>query len=69
MTEYKTLRVPVEAWETAKAQKEEAGITWGEQIVREDDSDDTDLDSLSRSVATIEERTGKLERMLEGMQR
>ena len=32
--DWKTLRVPVEAWEEAKEQKEEHGRTWGEQIVR-----------------------------------
>lgn len=38
--DWKTLRVPPEAYEAAKAQKEDAGRTWGEQIVREDDDED-----------------------------
>lgn len=33
---WKTLRVPKAAWETAKEQKVAAGRTWGEQIVRPD---------------------------------
>jgi len=32
--DYKTLRVPDDAWERAREQKEAAGRTWGEQIVR-----------------------------------
>ena len=31
--DWKTLRVPPEAYETAKAQKEEHDRTWGEQLV------------------------------------
>jgi hypothetical protein len=31
--DWKTLRVPSEAYETAKAQKAEHGHTWGEQLV------------------------------------
>lgn len=34
--EWKTLRVPKEARDKALKQKEEAGRTWGEQIVRPD---------------------------------
>lgn len=34
--DYKTLRVPEDDWETAKEQKEAAGRTWGDQIVRPD---------------------------------
>lgn len=37
--DYKTLRVPEGDWETAKEQKEGAGRTWGEQIVRPDADD------------------------------
>ena len=38
-TEWKTFRVRADAWREAKAHKEEAGRTWGEQIVREDGSE------------------------------
>ena len=34
--DWKTLRVPPEAYAAAKEQKEAAGRTWGEQIVRPD---------------------------------
>jgi len=61
---WKTLRVPPEAYEEAKAQKEANGRTWGEQVVRPDD-DRTDLDALANSLATIEERTGRIERTLD----
>ena len=37
--DWKTLRVPPGAYETAKSQKEAAGRTWGEQIIREEDGD------------------------------
>lgn len=42
--EWKTLRVPTDAWERAKAQKEATGRTWGEQIVRSNGDTDTDTD-------------------------
>jgi len=61
---WKTLRVPPEAYEEAKAQKEANGRTWGEQVVRPDD-DRTDLDALANSLATIEGRTGRIERTLD----
>lgn len=69
--DWKTLRVPVEAWETAKVQKEENGRTWGDQIVRgEDDSHDVppgiaelmksrgeDLERIKELVEKAPERT------------
>lgn len=35
--DWKTLRVPLDAYTEAKAQKKEHGRTWGQQIVRGDD--------------------------------
>jgi len=32
MTEYKTMRVPEDAWEQAQAYRKEHGLTWGEYI-------------------------------------
>lgn len=49
MTEWKTLRVPVDAYEEAKAQKEDEGRTWGQQIVR-----DSDKATTTESVDTTE---------------
>lgn len=54
-----TLRVPPEAYETAREQKEEHGRTWGEQVVRPDDGGgdaaperaEIDTDALARDVA------------------
>jgi hypothetical protein len=95
MTDYKTMRVPREAWEAAKAQKEEANRTWGEQIVRPDsdglrehptapeldterlaelireevDTDAPAHDDVHDALAAIEERTGRIERQLEELQR
>ena len=77
--DYTAIRVTEAVKEQAQEAKQD-GETWDEYVLRctehppevrefvEADAD-TDLDSLSRSVATIEERTGKLERMLEGMGR
>lgn len=84
---WKTLRVPPEAYEDAKAQKEAADRTWGEQIVRPDDeADATDegitveqireeldtdapnFDDVREAVATIEERTGRIEATLEDLE-
>lgn len=51
MTDYKTLRVPEDAWEEAKAQKEDHGRTWGEQIVRPDaDAHDGPTVTVPKSV-------------------
>lgn len=58
--DWKTLRVPVEAWEKAKEQKEETGRTWGEQIVRDNgDGEDVydDFDRLAELVEAVPERT------------
>jgi len=42
-----TIRVPPEAYEQAKAQKEANGRTWGEQLVRpEEDGDSDEVDEL-----------------------
>lgn len=52
--DWHTLRVPPEAYERAKAQKEADGRTWGDQIVRPDedteDSDDLDADELAEQI-------------------
>ncbi|AGC34550.1 hypothetical protein HSTV1_5 [Haloarcula sinaiiensis tailed virus 1] len=43
---WKTLRVPPEAYDAAKEQKEANDRTWGEQIVRQDDpADNADVDT------------------------
>lgn len=52
MTEYKSLRVPVDAWEQAKAQKEAEGRTWGEQIVRTD-AENVEADTTQVSAEEI----------------
>ena len=53
------MRVPAEAWEQAKAQKEDNDRTWGDQIVRDVDSDSTteiDTDAIvERIVTTLEQ--------------
>jgi len=51
---WKTLRVPPEAYEEAKAQKEEAGRTWGEQVVAPVEPDDVDTDELVERLERIE---------------
>lgn len=43
---WKTLRVPPEAYDEAKEQKEEHGRTWGEQVVRDEDNAPRDVDAL-----------------------
>ena len=52
MVEYKSLRVPEDAWEEAKAQKEAEGRTWGEQIVRTD-AEDVEADTTQPSAEEI----------------
>lgn len=50
--DYKTMRVPTDAWERAKEQKEAAGRTWGEQIVRPETDDtgpETDADAMTEA--------------------
>lgn len=63
-TEYKTMRVPKPDWEKARKQKQEAGRTWGEQIVRpgEDGGDAGDdvageLEALREEVERVPGRT------------
>jgi len=48
--DWKTLRVPPEAYETAKAQKEDADRTWGEQLVAPVEPDMTDPDDLAARI-------------------
>jgi hypothetical protein len=53
--DYKTMRVPTDAWERAKEQKESAGRTWGEQIVRPDgDSTDDSTEAPEVVEATVD---------------
>jgi hypothetical protein len=47
---WKTLRVPPEAYETAKAQKDDAGRTWGEQVVAPVTPDVTDYEDLAARI-------------------
>lgn len=49
---YTTIRAPEDAVETARDQKEAAGRTWGEQIVRPD-GDVGDLDPFGGEVPTV----------------
>jgi len=51
--DWKTLRVPPEAYDTAKAQKEQAGRTWGEQLVAPVEPD-FDRESLAERLDRIE---------------
>jgi len=51
--DWKTLRVPPEAYDTAKAQKEQAGRTWGEQLVAPVEPD-YDRESLAERLDRIE---------------
>lgn len=77
MVDYKTLRVPEPAWERAKEQKEAENRTWGEQIVRPDGESAGDgadefaaaVESLETSLSVVEERTGRIERTLDELQR
>jgi len=48
---WKTLRVPPEAYDEAKEQKEAAGRTWGEQVVRQNDDTNSDVDELIDTIA------------------
>lgn len=63
MPEYKTMRVPEDAWEAAKAYKEEHDLTW-DQYLRlpvEDSSTDTDLgevlERVDRNYEAVKEAT------------
>jgi len=51
--DWKTLRVPPEAYETAKAQKDDADRTWGEQLVAPVEPD-YDRESLAERLDRIE---------------
>lgn len=95
MTEYKTLRVPEDAYDAAQDAKRDAE-TWGEFLQRCSDTrpeirefveagsetveggdasggvpDDLreQLDRIEASASTAEDRTGSIQRQLEGMSR
>lgn len=58
--EWKTLRVPIEAYVEARQQKESEGRTWGQQIVRQPDdslSVDEEIRMLRESVEKLPNRT------------
>lgn len=52
-TEWKTLRVPKDAYEEAKAQKEEHNRTWGEQIVRGHDPEQLTKEDVERIIRRL----------------
>jgi len=80
MTEYKTMRVPEEAWEAAKAYKEKHELTWDEYMrlpveggsttKREPDlSQLTEkLDEINRGVREATEAAQSAERSVEQLQ-
>lgn len=51
--DWKTLRVPVADYNDAKAQKEEHGRTWGEQIVRPDGDGGEDYPDADEIAAAV----------------
>jgi len=72
--DYKTMRVPTDAWEAAQSYRQEHGLTWGEYLRLPVDDDmgteqpDIDADMLSdilSAATTAEERTGRIEQQLE----
>lgn len=54
--DWKTLRVPPDAYERAQEQRKAAGRTWGEQIVRPEND-------------TVEDRLARIERRLDELSR
>lgn len=68
---WKTLRVPPEAYEEAKAQKDENGRTWGEQIVREEnETPDTSeqIAILKNDVMKLSDELAEVRGMLDDLQ-
>ena len=55
---WKTLRVPADKYEKAKAQKEENDRTWGKQIVRPDSTTEPD-DGTDIRIETVEVPAGE----------
>jgi len=68
-TDYKTLRVPAEQYEAAKAQKEANNRTWGQQIVRPDgDRDEYDIpEGLEFAANATAEEIEELKAMIESL--
>jgi len=58
--DWKTLRVPPEAYDTAKAQKEQAGRTWGEQLVAPVEPD-YDRENLAERLDAVMNKLEQLE--------
>ena len=79
MTDYKTMRVPVDAYERAKADKEDREVTWGEWLTLPCDNGveqqndpipaelGEKLDRIESAATTAEDRTGDIQRTLEGL--
>ena len=84
MTDWKTMRVPVDAWNDAKDAKRE-GETWGEFLRRCSEASPTQdahadttcqlahgdgpYEDLQSAVETIEARTGRIEKELDDLRR
>ena len=54
MSDYKTLRVPEDAWEEAKAEKEANDRTWGEQLLHEESNNGPEIVIQNVEVKTKE---------------
>ncbi len=67
MTDYKTMRVPEDAHEKAKAHKEQLGVTWGEYLTlptedgsTETQTHDTDTSELMNQLTRLNNRLDEL---------
>lgn len=71
MTDYGTIKIPRDEYEQHNERRQDLGLSWAEYIdgqapelpTRGEDSD------VTEAVRTIEERTGRIERLLEDLQR
>ena len=69
--DWKTLRVPPEAYAAAKEQKEAAGRTWGEQIVRPDGDSAVRIEASQADIGQLppDEIQAELDRLVELVER
>jgi len=74
MSDYKTMRVPEDAWEAAQSYRQEHGLTWGEYLRLPVDDDvateqpDVDIDETRKAAKQAESNTEEIKRQLEKLQ-
>jgi len=68
MTDYGTIKIPKDEYDRHNAKRKNLGDSWAEYIDGQAPDAVEGLAELQDAVATIEERTGRIERTLEELE-